>query len=82
LNIRPGQWGVVSAKHSAQDTDTYLTCGIDDITVVVNTLVADTLGGSVLDSRVVGLDELVLSELHHEGRLAYCKDTKMSIELA
>lgn len=61
---------MVSAKHRAQDTNTYLTGGIDDITVVVNTLVADTLGESVLDSRVVGLDKLVLSELYHEGRLA------------
>lgn len=48
----------------------YLASGVDDITVIVNTLVTDTLGEGVFDSRVVRLDELVLCELDHEGRLS------------
>lgn len=47
--------------------DKYLTGGIDDITVKVDTLVIDTLSEGVFDGRVVRVDELVLCELYHEG---------------
>ena len=52
------------------NTCAYLTRGINDITIIVNTLVIDALGEGVLDSRVIRLDELVLCELYQEGRLS------------
>ena len=47
--------------------DKYLTSGIDDITVIVDTLVVDTLSEGVFDCRVIRVDELVLCELYQEG---------------
>ena len=49
----------------------YLAGGVDDVTVVVDTLVADGLVENTLDGGVVGLDEVILDELNHERRLAY-----------
>jgi hypothetical protein len=45
----------------------YLAGGIDDITIIVNTFIVYTLSEGVFDSRIVGVDELVLRELYHEG---------------
>lgn len=46
---------------------TDLASGIDNVTVIVNALVVDTLSKGVLDGRIVRVDELVLSELYDEG---------------
>ncbi len=52
---------------------TDLAGSIDNVTVIFNALVIDTLRESVLDGRVVRVDELVLSELYDEGRLSCCR---------
>ena len=49
---------------------TYLTGSVDDVTVVVDPLVVDSLGEDTLDGGVVGLDEVVLNELDDERRFA------------
>jgi hypothetical protein len=46
---------------------THLTSGVYDIAVIVDTLVTDTLGERVFDSRIVRLDELILRELYQKG---------------
>jgi hypothetical protein len=46
---------------------TDLAGSIDNVTVILNALVIDTLRGGALDGRVVRVDELVLSELYDEG---------------
>ena len=46
---------------------TDLAGGIDNVTIVFNALVVDTLSKGVLDRRVVRVDELILSELYDEG---------------
>ena len=50
---------------------TYLTGSVDDVTVVVDPLVVDGLGEDTLDGGVVGLDEVVLDELHDERGFAW-----------
>ena len=46
---------------------TDLAGSIDNVAVILNTLVIDTLGKGVLDRREVRVDELVLGELYDEG---------------
>ena len=58
---------------------THLTGGIDDIAVIVYTLVTDTLGECVFDSRVVRFDELILRKLYHEGRLSCRSEIQISM---
>jgi hypothetical protein len=63
---------------------THLTSGVYDIAVIVDTLVTDTLGERVFDRRVVRLDELILRELYHKGRLS-CRDdiaVRMTYDIA
>jgi hypothetical protein len=49
---------------------TDLAGSVYNIAVIVDTLVTDTLGERVFDSRVVRVDELILRELYHEGGLS------------
>ncbi len=48
---------------------THLTGSINDVTIIVDTLVVDGLVEHTLNGRVVGLDEVVLDELNDKRRL-------------
>jgi hypothetical protein len=48
----------------ARHTD--LTGGVDDVAVIVDTVVVDALREGVLDCWVIRLDEMVLDELYDE----------------
>ena len=45
---------------------TYLTRGVYDVTVVVDTLVVDGLGEDALNGGIVGLDEDAIDKLNRE----------------
>lgn len=51
----------------------YLSGGIYDVTLIIDTIKVDGLCESALNSRIVGLDKMVLGELNHERRLAYVR---------
>jgi hypothetical protein len=48
----------------ARHTD--LTGGVDDVAVIVDTVVVDALREGILDCWVIRLDEMVLDELYDE----------------
>ncbi len=58
---------MVSARRDELLMNTNLTGRVDDVAVIFDALVSDTLGEGILDGRVVRVDELVLGELYDEG---------------
>ncbi len=64
-------WFWARADRNDGDSKTYLPSGVDDVTVIVDALVVDSLVEDVLDGRVVGLDEVVLDELNNERGLPW-----------
>lgn len=53
----------------------YLASGVDDIAIVLDTLVLDTLGENVLDRWIVRIDEVALSILDDKRGLP-CRNIK------
>lgn len=51
----------------------YLASGVNDVAVVLNALVVDTLGKNILNSWIVGFDKMALCVLYDEGGLSYIK---------
>lgn len=49
----------------------YLACSVDDVALVDNPTMFDILVEGALDSRIVGVDKVILDELNDEGRLAW-----------
>lgn len=55
---------------------TYLTSGIDDVAVVLDSVMLDVLGEGVLDCRIVRLDEVVLDVLDDKRGFTCCTSGK------
>ena len=53
---------------------TDLAGSVDNITIILDTLVIDALRESTLDGGVIGFYEMVLDVLHDEGGLAWNED--------
>lgn len=50
---------------------TYLSSSINDLTVIINSIVADRLAEYALDGGIVGIDKVTLSELDDHRGFAY-----------
>ena len=57
----------------------YLSSSVDDLTVVFHRVVRDRLREGVLDGRIVCIDEVVLCELNHKGRLSWTGINKATV---
>ena len=61
----------MSTRQTIAGRAAHLASGVDDVAVILDTIVVNCLLESGLDGRVIGFDEVVVDELNDERGLSY-----------